>query len=124
MNPNDAVKEALAKVRVEERRLTDQLDKVRAVRRALERQLGVGPGAEKLSRINAAPAGALPEAILKAIPKGRKAQTRAEIIATINRTSYPYSLTPLHVTKNLLRLVKERKLVRVGNDRNSAYRKP
>lgn len=119
---NDAVKEALARVKNEERRLADELEKVQAVRRALERQLGVGPGAEKLSRINVAPPRALEDAI-KAVLRRGAVMSRAEIIAAIKRTDYAYSLTPLHVTKTLIRLLRAKAVCRTGDRPAVKYRR-
>lgn len=119
---NNAVKEALAKVKIEERRLADELAKVQAVRRALERQLGVGPGAEKLSRLNAAPPRALEDAI-KAVLRRGGVLSRSDIIAAIKRTEYPYSLTPLHVTKTLTRLLRAKAVRRTGDRTSAKYRR-
>lgn len=119
---NDAVKQALAKVVVEERRLQGELDKVHAVRIALEKQLGIGQAARALSRKNAAPPGALASAILGTLSKS-KPMSRKAIIQALAGKEYPYSLEPVHVTKNLLMLGEQRLVKRVGNDRHAAYLK-
>ncbi len=118
---NSAIKEALAQVEREEHRLlaeqkriATELGKVRAVRRVLSEQAGIS------LRPNLAPPGALPAAILSVLDR-KTPKSRGQIIEAIRKAKYAYSLTPLHVTKHLIRLLKAKKVRRVGEGVDSGY---
>lgn len=121
---NTAIKEALDAVRLEEKRLRGERDRIDAelakvaeVRAMMERHAGsTAPKPER----KLAPAGLLDEAIIAALDR-TKPKSRADIIAAIKATGYAYALTELHVTKHLIGLARERKVAKVGEGVRTKY---
>jgi hypothetical protein len=121
MNP--AIKSALEKLASEEQRLLSEkarietdLNKVIAVKNALiEAGDSTKPPPHKK-----APAGMVPEKILGVLTPNKPLGNRG-IREAIASTGYRYSLTPLHVTKHLIRLTKAKKVKRVGEGATCGY---
>ena len=71
-----------------------------------------------------APAGELERAIIAVLSKGDKL-TNGEIRASLEKQGYGYSLTPLHVSKTLTKLLKEEKRIKAeGHKWDRRYFKP
>jgi hypothetical protein len=122
MNP--AIKEALAKVIEEEKRLKgeharigSELEKLKGVRVALERANNITPTSGK------APKGTLKAAILSVLKGSKAPMTNKQIRTALKQNGYEYSLSPLHVTKQLIALLAERpcQIKRVGEGIKAAY---
>lgn len=103
-----AIRQALAKMNQEVRRLEIELAKAKAIRNAIEKTVK-------------APKGTLREHILKVLSKANRPLKNGDIRALLAKSGYEYSLSPLHVTKKLIGLHAEKKVKRVGEGTKAAY---
>jgi hypothetical protein len=120
MNATDELKKAHAGVWAEEKRLEAELAKVRAVRVALEAGMNAKPGTKPVEP--KAPAGTLKGYILNALSIAKRPMSNGELREMMAEANYKFSLTPLHVSKTLTKLLKARKVVRIGEGSMCKYR--
>jgi hypothetical protein len=117
----DILKQSLDQITAEENRLVAELSRVRSVKDALQRALGAA-GINGVSR-KRAPAGELAERIVAVLDK-REARSNGQIRKAIAADGYAHSLSPLHVTKTLIRLLDAKRVMRVGTGQGSRYKLP
>jgi DNA-binding transcriptional ArsR family regulator len=106
MNP--AIKQALAKMNQEVRRLETELAKAKAIRNAIEKTVK-------------APKGMLRERILKVLRSADRPLKNGDLRSTIRKAGYEFSLSPLHMTKQLMALRDEKLIRRIGEGTKAAY---
>lgn len=106
-----------------------EIAKLEGVRIALERAgasrgVVVSQKAENAPKAKGkAPTGTLEQGILSVLDK-KQDKTNAQIRASLKSKGYGYSLSPLHVTKTLIRLADAKRVKRLGKSPKVSYLLP
>lgn len=113
---NSAIKEAYGKVVAEEKRLLQELAKIRSVKAALEEAGQPGELPRKK-----APAGTLGTYILDALRIAGRPLNNSELRDLLREGGYKFSLKPIHVGKTLAQLLADKKVKREGKNSGAKY---
>jgi len=129
---NAAIADAVARMREEEVRLRGEISRLQAelgavarARAALERG-SARTGSSSLSTASGvgrlrAPRGFLPRRILEVVAASEEPVSRAQIIDELRASGYEFTLAPAAITRELVALVRARKLKREGADNAARY---
>jgi|GEM_PF-1376394 len=128
---NPAISEAVARMGEEEERLRGEISRLQAelaavqrARVALERggrASVVAEGAVSGRVRLRAPRGFLPRRIVEVVAAGAGPLSRAQIIEQLRGSGYEFTLAPAAITRELVALVRARRLKREGADNAARY---
>jgi len=132
VSENSAVAGLVQQMRAEEERLRGEIARLNAelaavgrARVALERG-SVRAGSSSLSTASGvgrlrAPKGFLPSQILEVVRAAQEPLSRGQIVERLRAAGYGFTLAPQAITRELVALVKARKLKREGKDNAARY---
>lgn len=117
----DTLKESLARLEAQEATLCAELTKVRAVKQAILKALA-GSIPAGVGQHTKAPTGSLKTALLRVLAASKQPLANSDMRAALEKEGYAFSLTPLHVTKTLIRLAKSKQVIQLGSGKQTKYR--